>query len=303
MNRALYEILVPMWPLRRGQTRWLNLITRILGIRPYGLLKQKQVGDYKLLLDPADQNDLHYYFKKVGAGYSSLMRRLLRPGDCVIDVGANVGYFSAVCARYVGPNGKIHAIEASPCLVKRLRQCVAEVPNGPIRVHHSAVWKSSGLIPFNIASNSGWSALCENATFQTKAKVQVPAVTLDEFTLSENIKKVRVLKLDIEGAEIDALMGSLNLLKSGRVDYILLEAEPNRLRAFGHAGRELADLLGQNCYRAACIIENDTIMPVTEGRSIPGLFNCDYLYTRRELYQHTVTLLFNGVTEPTKELR
>lgn len=291
MRQTLYEILVPLWPFRRGQTRWLNLVARVLGIRAYGFLKQKRVGDYKLRLDPGDPNDLHYYFQKVGAGYSFLMERLLMPGDCVIDVGANVGYFSAVCAQRVGFEGKVHAIEASPFLFERLRQCVAEVAGGPIRVYHSAVWRSSGAVSFNVASNSGWSALRENATFETLATVQVPAITLDDFVLREDIQRVRVLKLDIEGAETDALMGAPTLLKSGIVDYIMVEAEPNRLKAFGHTGQDLAYLLEQNGYRPVCMIENDAVIPLTEDRRIPGSSNCDYLYAQDKLYQSTVTLL------------
>lgn len=291
MNQTLYEILVPMWPIRRGRTRWLNLVTRVLGIQAYGFLKQKRVGDYTLRLDPGDANDLYYYFQRVGAGYSFLMKRLLRRGDCVIDVGANVGYFSAVCAWRVGSEGQVHAIEASPVLVERLRQSVAEVAGGPIRVYHSAVWKSCGVVSFNVASNSGWSALRANATFETVATVEVPAITLDEFAVREGVDSVRMLKLDIEGAETDALAGAPKLLKSGRVDYILVEAEPCRLKAFGHTGQELASLIDRNGYRPVCVIESDVVKPLTEDRRIPGSSNCDYLYAREELYQSAVALL------------
>lgn len=291
IRQTLYEILVPMWPFRRGQTRWLSLVTRVLGIRAYSFLKQKQVGEYKLRLDPGDTNDFYYYFQKTGKGYLYLMKRLLRPGDCVIDIGANIGHFSAVCAQYVGSKGQVHAIEASPLLVERLRQCVAEAPNGPIGVYHLAVWKSSGLIPFNIASNSDWSALRENPTFETAATVEVPAITLDEFVLREDIKKVRVLKLDIEGAETDALIGSPKLLKSGAVDYIMVEAESNRLKVFGHTGQELAELVESNCYRPVCVIEKDIIMPVMANRPIPDYSSYDCLYAKEELCESTAALL------------
>jgi len=219
------------------------------------------------------------------------MERLLNPGDCVIDVGVNVGYFSVVCAQWVGFKGKVHAIEASPVMFERFRQCVAEVAGGPIRVYHSAVWQSSGVVSFHVATNSGWSALRENATFETLTTVQVSAITLDEFMLRENIQRVRVLKLDIEGAEINALMGAPALLKSGIVDYILVEVEPNRLKAFGHTGQELAYLLEQNGYHPVCMIDNDAVIPLTEDRRIPGSSNCDYLYAQDKLYQSTVTLL------------
>ncbi|MCK9401163.1 MAG: FkbM family methyltransferase [Bacteroidales bacterium] len=169
---------------------------------------------------------------------------------------------------------------------------IAEVANGPIRVYHSAVDKSTGLVYFNVASNTGWSSLLENATFETVNKVQVQAITLDDFVLRENIKKIRLLKLDIEGAETDALIGASNLLKSGLVDFILVEVDPYRLKAFGHTGQELASLIEKNGYLPVCMIENDTIIPLSKDRLIPGSYNCDYLYAKEELYQSATTSLF-----------
>ncbi len=293
IKHTLYEVLIPLYPFRKGQTRWLNTVTKALGISAYGSRKKKQVGIYALLLDPGDQNDRHYYFNMVGAGYKFLLERLLRQGDCVIDVGVNVGYFSAISAQFVGTKGQVHGIEASPIMIGRLRQIVAEVSNGPIQFHHSAVWKSLGNVNFNIATNTGWSSLKENDTFETATQVSVQAITLDRFVTRESIKKVRVLKLDIEGAEIDALLGGHDLLSSGLVDYILVEVEPHRLKAFGHTGKELAALMEQNNYCPVCIIENDTIIPLTENRQIPGAFNCDYLYTKEILYSSTIKLLNN----------
>ncbi|MCK9401164.1 MAG: hypothetical protein M0Q51_14380 [Bacteroidales bacterium] len=105
LKQTLYENLIPLWPIKRGKTRWLNLVTGVLGIQAYGFLKKKQVGDYALRLDPGDLNDRIYYFKMVGAGYLFLMERLLRRGDCVIDVGVSVVYFSASCALRVHSEG------------------------------------------------------------------------------------------------------------------------------------------------------------------------------------------------------
>lgn len=291
MKQILYEFLVSMWPTRKGQMRWLNFVTRILCIQAYGLLKQNLVGDYKLRLDPGDANDRYYYFNMVGAGYTFLMQQLLRPGDCVIDVGVNVGYFSVICAQCVGSEGKVHAIEASPYMVERFCQCIEEVAGSPIKIYHSAVWRSSGEISFNVATNSGWSSLNENATFETKTSVIVPAITLDEFVIREGVQKVRVLKLDIEGAEPDALMGASMLLKSGIVDYVLLEVEPYRLKAFGYTGLDLANLFEKNGYRPVCMIENDAVVPLTKERLIPGAFNCDYLYVLNKFYESTVATL------------
>ena len=220
----------------------------------------------------------------VGSGYLYLMERLLRRGDCVIDVGVNVGYFSALASCKVSLGGKVHSIEASPLMMERLKPMVEEVPDGPIRVYHSAVWKNSGTLQFKVATNSGWSSLIENDTFTTQTQVEVQAITLDEFVARENIKTVKLIKLDIEGAEMDALIGAAKLLSEAKVDFLLIEVEPFRLKAFGHSGQEMANLLDKYNYRPVCIILSDVILPITEKNLIPGASNCDYLYVRNELF-------------------
>ena len=137
---------------------------------------------------PADPNDRLFYFNDLfGRAYSHILQTLLRPGDCVVDVGANIGHFSLVAAQWVGVTGRVHAIEANPALAKRLDEIAAEFSDGPLRVHHAAVWHTAGQVSFNIAAEmSGWSSLVQNETFKTASVVEVPAITLDDFAGQKN---------------------------------------------------------------------------------------------------------------------
>jgi len=293
LKHLAYETLIRLWPISKGQTRWLNIVSQALDIQPYGYFKYKAVGRYRLRLDPGDANDRLFYFDMFGSGYTLVLSRLLRLDDCVIDVGANVGHFSAIAAQHVGLKGRVNAIEANPGLAERLRQCVAEVPEGPIRIRHAAAWHSSGSIAFHVAADvSGWSSLIQNPTFEAAYTVQVPAITLDEFVVQENIKEVRFLKLDIEGAETDALLGGTKLLNSDTLDCILVEADPHRLKAFGHSGKELNELLEHNGYRAVCVVQNKKVSRITEATRTPGAIVGDYLYARDPLYRYAVSEIF-----------
>jgi len=89
----------------------------------------------------------------------------LEPGDCVIDVGANVGHFRATAAEYVGSGGSVHSLEANPSLFKRLADMTVEDSGGPIRPQYFAVGATSGLMEFDAANVSGWSSLVANDTF------------------------------------------------------------------------------------------------------------------------------------------
>jgi FkbM family methyltransferase len=267
----------------------------MLKIEPYGFFKTVSIGPYKLLLDPGDANDRSYYFSQTGSGYSLVLERLLHPGDNVVDIGANVGHFSATSALLVGSEGVVHAVEANPLLFKRLEVVSSAVMNSRIRVHHFAIWRTSGTVPFNVATVSGWSSLAHNDTFNTLEVVQVPAITLDELFLRESLNHVRLLKLDIEGAELDALSGGQGILDRQLVDYVLLEAEPCRLQAYGHRGEEIADLMSRRGYRAVCAIDSDRLLRIARVGETPGKFNGDYLYARSSLCNVAIESIFGSV--------
>ena len=278
----------------RGKTRWLNFLTGAFRIEPYGCLKFRQVGRYRLRLDPGDRNDRYYYFGMVGNAYGRILYSLLKEGDTVLDVGANVGNFSTISAGVIGEKGSVWAIEPNPDLYERLSDMAAEVPDGPIQVRHAAVWSSCGSMEFHVATETGWSSLRENATFEKERSVVIDTITLDVFAKQENLSRVALLKLDIEGAETDALLGAKDSLEKGVFDCILLEAEPKRLAAFGRSGQEIDTLMQQSGFEPVAIIREDRLHTVSERERIPGSFNGDYLYCRRPLVGTAFKALFRG---------
>ena len=79
----------------------------------------------ELVLPLGDYNGRHLYFHGVYEPHvTGLVSRLLRPGEVALDVGANNGYFTALFACRVGPEGRVHAVEANPVLADRLRRMI-----------------------------------------------------------------------------------------------------------------------------------------------------------------------------------
>ena len=288
VRNALYEVLFSAWPVGvRGKTRWLNFLTAVLRIEPYGYWKYMRMGIYRLRLDPGDRNDRYYFFGMIPRVYGDIARALLKEGDAVLDVGANVGHFSALSAAVVGKSGKVYAIEANPVLFDRLSSMAAEVSGGPISAHHAAVWSRPGSMPFYLATETGWSSLRENPTFDTDRVVTVEAVTIDRFVAREKIPHIALLKLDIEGAETDALLGARECIRIGGIDHILLEAEPNRLMAFERSGQEIAELMDAYGFVPVAFIKGNRLYAACGQKEVPGTFNGDYLYCRRPLLDRT----------------
>ena len=292
MKYKIYELLIFLWPFKKGKSFLQNYLIKTFRIGPYGFYKRKKVGSYNLFLDPGDQNDLHYYFNNVGDGYKEILIKLISTNDVIIDIGVNVGYFSALAAEAVGANGTVYAIEASPIMINRLNKMLNESKINTIKLFNYAIWKDKGTLEFKVATNSGWSSIIENPTFIIDEKFDVNAITLDQFCEDQSINKINLLKLDIEGAEMDALLGSIELFTKNRIELILLEVEPFRLNAYNHSGIEINNFFSKFGYTALCTIEKDQIFKISDSNKIPGNVNSDYLYVRNDMYDEKFNLLW-----------
>lgn len=183
------------------------------------------------------------------------VRDLLRPGDTAIDVGAHIGFFTMQMAAVVGPGGCVHAFEPFDANADLLERSIAE--NGfrsRIRFQRAAVGAQPGTatLTFPVETlNSGGAYLLPDggAPLEGNLRQEVPLVSLDSLDLRQ---PVRVIKMDVEGAEPQVLRGAQRILQEDR-PIILSELHPVQLeRASGvTAAQFLAqiDALGYRAHR------------------------------------------------------
>jgi len=165
-----------------------------------------------------------------------VFRELVRPGDVVIDVGANLGYFTALAATLCGPQGKVFAFEPHPKTSKLLSKNIAANKLANVVIVQKAVSDQSSTANLFLATRSDQHSMIHEPLelkpegARVGKPITVDTITLDEFLGDLEIGP-RLLKMDIEGAEPLALRGAEQLISQNPEMAIILELNTQYLNA------------------------------------------------------------------------
>jgi FkbM family methyltransferase len=173
--------------------------------------------------------------------------RWLKPGMTAVDVGANLGAFTAAFAVAVGPSGVVHAFEPFAAARSRLERTLELNSLQKVRVHPVAVTDTEGSAQMysygpgyeSWATLGGRTIEVGELTLEPAASGDVPTVTLDEWATAEGIASIDLLKIDVEGAEASVIRGAARLLAEHRIRVALVEVSDNTLANFGATSREV----------------------------------------------------------------
>jgi FkbM family methyltransferase len=171
-----------------------------------------------------------------------LVQQLIKPGQNVIDVGANIGYYSLQFAKLVGASGRVLAFEPDPDNYRLLCQNVARNGYANVTTIPKAVSSQSGTLRlFRNPHNKGDHRVYAGSE-PGREVVEVEAVSLDEYVGQLNLP-IDVIKFDIQGAEGSAFLGMQRLLKNNPNIQIITEFWPRGLTLCGHDPREFLEQL------------------------------------------------------------
>jgi FkbM family methyltransferase len=131
-----------------------------------------------------------------------------QPGGVVYDVGANVGYFSLLAARRVGPEGRVYAFEPVARNAAAIERSARANGFHAVEVFEKAVGAADGAADLNLARHIGGAMLASVGTPPDwRATVEVEVVALDGFIDVLGLRPPSLVKIDVEGAELDVLRG------------------------------------------------------------------------------------------------
>lgn len=255
---ALYHRLLKL-PAFRGKSRLENAIRELLHdpvtVLPDGL---------KLALDPNEWLQIELAQSgQLEPLTTQLIVGLLNCGDTFLDVGSHVGYLALTAARKVGPTGRVIAIDPQPYNCDRLMTNAAL--NGVeeiVKLYVAAVAGYDGDVTLNNqgARDKARLTLALAGVNDTRQRFVVPVKRLDTIAELEGLKAIRLLKIDVEGLELDVLRGASGTLP--RVENIVLEVLPD---AELKTTSKLVKLLTE----AGFTLHSVTGAPWVEGQHLP----------------------------------
>jgi len=160
-------------------------------------------------------------------GLTRVVLGLLSEGDTFLDVGANEGYFSILAASRVGESGAVHCVEPQARLLPVLRENVRRNGCARLFLHCVALSARDGYVELYLrpSTNTGASSFFRHWRIGSR-RVRVPAVTLATLCRAHALTRIRLMKVDCEGAEQLVIAGGIGLLDRQAIDYLALEFHP-----------------------------------------------------------------------------
>ena len=157
----------------------------------------------------------------------------VKNGDVVMDAGANNGYLSLLFSKLVGDNGKVYAFEPDSININTIKVNIAlnDISENII-IQDQLLWNANILVDFYEAGTVGSSAIWMPDSDKV---VKKQAVRIDDWVLQNNISKLDFIKMDIEGAEIEAIDGCVETIKMLRpnfaiASYHIVNGEPTYIK-------------------------------------------------------------------------
>jgi FkbM family methyltransferase len=230
----------------RGKARLLNIVGPNSGMRV------TRIFNSVFELDLEDFIQRQIYLGTFEPYETRLVKKHLRPGMTFVDVGANVGYYTALAAMQVaGSGGRVIAFEPSPYAFDKLNSMVLKNKLEQVTAVRAGLSDKAGrgrlYLGVGFKNHSPTMVAHDNA-----AVTEITVLSLDDEVERLGIERIDLIKIDVEGHEPKVLAGAKRLLREGRIRMILCEFNEHWLCKSGSSPSRLADTL-----REAGFVEAD----------------------------------------------
>ncbi len=195
----------------------------------------------------------------------------LREGMTVFDVGANIGELTLIFSRFVN-NGKVHAFEASKAAFRKLETICRTAKRRNTILNYLALADKKGSIHLYIYDDNylafNTQAVREIEEYGLPVEPvgieEVSATTIDDYCEENGIEQIDLLKIDVEGSELQVMKGAEKMLQSKRIKCMTFEFGQTTLD-MGIKPEEIKDYLKKMNYSIHNIMKDEPLFPIQNG--------------------------------------
>lgn len=245
-SRSLWQAIVGQLPHRARQRAALRL-GRLLK-RPLPAM----IDGFRLTLDLREGIQRSIFLGEYEPEQTGWIRECVRPGDVVLDVGSNCGYYTFLASKLVGPTGMVFAFEPSPSASEAIARAVHTNDLRNITLTRAAVGSEAGTATLFVDPTGDLhspSLLPMDFGF---VRLEVPVIRLDDFEPLKGETAIRLMKIDVEGYEPNVLTGMDKIIRARRVENVFCEFNSGWLARNNTTIQQLQDrfaALGYHVYR------------------------------------------------------
>lgn len=231
-----------------GARFFYHLLNELIWLWPTSSIRE--IEGSRMYLNPHEKEPMRTAFRSFIRAYGKeplttrIFKRVVKDGFTVVDIGANIGYFTLLAARLVGKNGRVYAFEPSPQNYGVLSKNVALNGYQNVVALQKAVFNTSGMVKLYLSKTDvGAHTLRQQHahpqfdTSQFGEFTEVESVTLDGFFKGKQ-QPIDVIKMDMEGSEMAALLGMDRLIRENKNLKMFIEFYPSAIREMGYSPEE-----------------------------------------------------------------
>lgn len=240
-----------------------------------------EIEGHKMFLDDKDSLSLSIkgYYEPFE---TELFKKEIKEGDNVVDIGANIGYYTLIFAKLVGKNGMVFAFEPDPLNFAILKKNIEINGYKNVILIQKAISNKNGKLNLYLNENNGGDHRLYAPKNEKRKAIIVESVRIDDY-FKDFKKDINLIKIDIQGAEWEAIQGMDKLLNQNKKINLVTEFWPRGLKRGGINPREYIKFLKD---------KNFKIYEIDESKEKIVLFNINKFLKKHIIKKEKHTNLF-----------
>ena len=260
--RTLFKSISRLYPREHGKYSILmRMYFPYLAPRSSTMVTSTLRFGIRMRLDITEYLQAHLYvFGDYELPTIRFLRRVLKPGSVCLDVGAQMGYLTLAMATAASSKTIVHSFEPEDQNAARFRENIALNALSNVTLHQTAVSTVDGALKLYLSNdrNAGTHSTVYIESNVSTEFIEIPSVRLDSFVRQHALQPVDLIKIDVEGAEVDVIEGARSVLQHHR-PIVIMELSDHLQQARGQTCTEFKQSMATLGYAPYFINEDGTL--------------------------------------------